>query len=67
MKPENALKILEQFNDRQVVKILSVMPDKATGKILEQMTSGEGENPARAARIAEYLRLAIATKQDANT
>ncbi len=59
MSPENIVTILRQKDDREIVKLLSLMKPDAVAKIIEEMIkSGEAnkDSAGRAARLLEQLK-----------
>jgi flagellar motility protein MotE (MotC chaperone) len=60
MTPDNALAILKELGDDQVVKILAFMKENETAPILECMARAGDIEAKRAALISERLRLTIA-------
>ena len=59
MAPENAGRILKEMDDSQIVKILAVMKETDSARILENMGQGAEEQAKRAALLSNRLRLTL--------
>lgn len=62
MTPEGAGRILKQFQDDDIVKLLVFMKDGDSALLLEGLAKGSEADAKRAARISERLRTAISSE-----
>lgn len=60
MSPEGAAKILQEMQDDQIVKILTLMKETETAPLLENLAKANTVAARRAAQLCDRLRLASA-------
>jgi flagellar motility protein MotE (MotC chaperone) len=59
MTPEGAARILKEMPDEQVVKLLALMREAESARILEAMAQGTRNEPHRVALLSDRLRLVL--------